>query len=65
MTQYRKKPVVIEAIIWNGNTNLGEVEDFVGRKIKVELESDSAYQVGVAPPIFSFNRDQRGHYESR
>ena len=32
---YRKKPVVIKALEWNGN-NLSEVEEFHGCKLSVE-----------------------------
>jgi len=51
--KFRKKPVVIEAIQFNGNTNIGEVENFVGRKLNAVLESETAYLAGVAPPLFS------------
>lgn len=53
MAQYRKKPVVIEAIRWNGNTNKSEVEAFVGYKLFPVLESETAYAAGIAPPLFS------------
>ena len=33
---YRKKPVVIEAIQWNGN-NLAEVKEFVGDDLEYEF----------------------------
>lgn len=33
---YRKKPVVIEAIQWNGN-NLAEVKEFVGDDLECEF----------------------------
>lgn len=51
--KYRKKPVEIEAIQWNGNSNKKEIEAFVGRELKVELESETAYVAGQGPPIFS------------
>lgn len=51
--KYRKKPVVIEAIQWNGNSNIQEIENLIGKKLKYELESDTAWEVGVAPPFFS------------
>jgi len=51
--KFRKKPVVIEAVQFNGNTNKGEIEKFVGKELKAELESETAYVAGVAPPIFS------------
>ncbi len=53
MAQYRKKQVIIEAVQWNGNTNQIEIENFVGKKLKLELESETAYVAGQAPPIFS------------
>ena len=51
--KYRKKPVVIEAIQWSGNHNKQEIENFVDKKLKYELESETAYVAGVAPPFFS------------
>lgn len=51
--RFRKKPVVIEAIQWNGNSNRLDIEQFVGKKLKIELESETAYIAGVAPPFFN------------
>lgn len=51
--KYRKKPLEIEAIQWNGNSNKDEIEKFVGKELKYELESDSAWKVGMGAPIFS------------
>ena len=51
--KYRKKPVVIEAIQWNGNSNRVEIEQFVGKELKTELESETAYVAGKGAPIFS------------
>ena len=51
--KYRKKPVVIEAVQWNGNSNRQEIEEFTGAILKCELESETAYVAGVAPPFFS------------
>ena len=51
--KYRKKPVIVDAIQWNGNSNKAEVEAFVGRSLIAELEIDTAYEVGMGPPIFS------------
>lgn len=51
--KYRKKPVVIEAVQWDGNSNKAEVEAFVGRPLIAELESETAYVAGMGPPIFS------------
>jgi hypothetical protein len=53
MKQFRKKPVVIEAIQFNGNSNKKEIEDFMGRELKSELESETAYVAGKGAPIFS------------
>lgn len=50
--KYRKKPVVIEAIKFNGINNV-EINDFVGKTLKVELESETAYLAGKGVPIFS------------
>lgn len=50
--KYKKKPVIIEAMQWNGNTNRQEVFDFVGHELPTELFSDSAYEAGIAPPLF-------------
>ena len=53
MSLFRKKPVVIEAVQWNGNSNKLEMQIFMGKELAVELESETAYVAGVAPPIFS------------
>lgn len=53
MPKFRKKPVEVEAIQFNGNSNKQEIENFVGRELKSELESETAYVAGIAPPIFS------------
>ena len=53
MKQFRKKPVVIEAIQFNGNSNKKEIEDFMGRELKSKLESETAYVAGKGAPIFS------------
>ena len=47
--KYRKKPVVIEAIQWNG-LNLSEIMAFGGKDITVEI-NDLAWEVGKAPPV--------------
>jgi len=51
--KFKKKPVEIEAIRFNGNSNKQEVESFVGKELKSELESEAAYVAGKGPPIFS------------
>ena len=33
--KYRKKPVIIEAIQWNGN-NLTDIDNFVGGRLKIK-----------------------------
>jgi len=52
MRKFIKKPVVIEAVQFNGH-NRDEVEQFVGKVLRMELESETAYIAGIAPPIFS------------
>lgn len=51
--RFRKKPVVVEAIQWNGNSNKQEIINFVGKELKSELESETAYVAGKGAPIFS------------
>lgn len=50
--EYRKLPVVIEAIQYN-NLNREEIEEFIGKKLKQELESETAYLAGKGTPKFS------------
>ena len=45
--KYRKKPVVIEAIQWNGNTT--EIKTFCKDKCSYSVE-DSAWEVGKGVP---------------
>lgn len=49
---YRKKPVEIEALQFNGH-NYDEINSFVGKALKLELESETAYVAGQGPPVFS------------
>ena len=51
--KFRKKSVEVEAIQFNGNSNKQEVEKFVGKELKAELESETAYVAGAGPPYFS------------
>lgn len=44
---YKKKPVVVEAIKWDG-LNLDEIMDFVGKSLIVETY-DAGYQAGATP----------------
>ena len=50
--KYRKKPVVIEAIQWNGR-NLKEIKDFVGESLEYEIY-DAAWRAdaGVSPQTY-------------
>lgn len=49
----KKKPVVIECIQFNGNSNKMEIEKWMGKKLKYEVFSDSAYEAGMGAPYFS------------
>jgi len=51
--KFTKKHVEIEAIQWSGNSNIQEIDEFVGRELKTELESETAYVAGKGAPIFS------------
>jgi hypothetical protein len=54
MKKYRKKPVVIEAVQWNGNSNRQEIVDFLGQQeLKTEEYSTTAYEAGMGAPSFS------------
>lgn len=46
--KYQKKPVVIEAIQFNG-LNPTEIKDFVGDKCEIEYIGEEAYKLGQAP----------------
>lgn len=46
--RYRKKPVVVEAIQWNG-LNLEEIKEFVGDSLIYNI-SDAAWKVGKDAP---------------
>ena len=50
--KFRKKPVVIEAVQFN-NINREEIEQFVGKELKQVIESDTAWEAGIAPPVSS------------
>lgn len=52
--KFRKKPVVIDAIQFNGR-NVGEIEVFVGKKLETRVFSDAAYEAGVAAPLFEID----------
>ena len=46
--KYRKKPVVVEAVQWNG-FNLEEIKEFVGDSL-IHGVSDSGRKVGKGAP---------------
>lgn len=46
--KYRKKPVVIEAVRWDG-TNLEEIKTFVGESLKYDI-IDTSWEVGKGAP---------------
>jgi len=46
--KYRKKPVVIEAVKWDG-LNLQDIIDFVGKDLKYTI-TDTAWQAGKGKP---------------
>ena len=47
--KYRKNPVVIEAVQWNG-LNLQEVKNFVGDSLIYDIH-DTAWEVGESAPV--------------
>lgn len=51
--KFRKIPVEVEAIQFNGNSNIQDIENFVGKELKAVLESETAYLAHQGPPIFS------------
>lgn len=46
--KYKKKPVVIEAVQWNG-LNLEEIKEFVGEDLQYNI-LDTAWEVGKGAP---------------
>lgn len=48
--KYRKKPVVIEAVQYNGS-NVCKIEEFVGKKLRQTIVDDCGYQAGVTAPL--------------
>ena len=49
INKYRKKPVIIEAVIWTGN-NIEEIKNFVDESLLYNIY-DGAWEVGEAPVI--------------
>ena len=52
--RYKKKPVVIDAVQFNGR-NVGEIVVFIGKKLKTRVFSETAYEAGVAAPLFEID----------
>ena len=48
MAKYRKKPVEVDAIQWDG-INLSEIKEFVGDRLAYDI-IDTAWQVGKGKP---------------
>lgn len=48
--KYRKKPVVIEAVRWNG-MNKSEIEQFAGDNVKIEVIRESNAEYGIPSQI--------------
>jgi hypothetical protein len=60
--KYRKKPVVIEAIHWNGQ-NLEEIKSFVGDSLIYDIV-DTAWQVGKGIPCVNMQiKTLEGNHE--
>ena len=53
MKKFRKKPIVIEAAQFNGNSNIEEIRRFVGKRLESELNSETAYLAGQGAPTFN------------
>lgn len=53
ISRYIKKEGIVKAVQFNGNSNKGDVEAFFGRRLRAELESETAYVAGEGAPIFS------------
>ena len=60
--KYRKKPVVIEAVQWNG-CNLEEIKELVGDSLIYEI-SDAAWKVGKgAPAVYMEIKTLEGNHK--
>lgn len=60
--KYRKKPVVIEAMQWNG-CNLKEIKEFVGNCLIYNI-SDAAWKVGKgAPAVYMEIKTLEGNHK--
>ena len=49
MKKYRKKPIEIEAVQWNG-INPTEIKEFAGDNVEIEYY-DAAYEAGAGPLV--------------
>jgi len=52
MKTYRKKPVEIQALQYNG-INVPDVISFTNGEVHLHLESDTAYEAGKAGQVYS------------
>lgn len=52
MAKYRKRPVVIEALQWQGN-NRAEIETFVGQTLESKFNPDSKLTYLMIPTLES------------
>lgn len=48
--KYRKKPVVIVAVQYNGS-NVCEIEEFVGKELRQTIIDDCGYQAEATAPL--------------
>lgn len=48
--KYRKKPVVIEAVQYNGS-NVCEIEEFIGKELQQTIVDDCGYQADATAPV--------------
>lgn len=45
--KYRKKPVVIEAMQYNDNSQFDELQDFVGESLLIDMKTKSIDDTGI------------------
>jgi len=57
VSKYRKKPVVIEAVQFSGNTTIGDIKNFVGDALGVDQQGDYYIKTLEGSMYFSW-----GHY---
>lgn len=61
MRTFERKQSVVEAIQFN-LLNSEEISYFIERKVELQLESETAYIAGVAPPIYSLKFKVKIHH---